>query len=1200
MRTRPGNRFVGLLNRFIVAVSRARLGCYVVGSIEAVDGASHWKRFLKDLTAEGVPDTAVVEDDCPGLVWSTVNKSEGDSSEDEESDVASEVLSVKEDVKPNPHVDNTYHLNRVSASLPICCPRHRSRSHTTVDKVTSFPTNDNWSQFCKLPCDYVMPECGHKCDMLCHSPTFTVHTKICKVSMDRPCDVHIDRKLPCGELRGAYPTVKAAIDKFKCDIPVQYRRPECSHSVNVTCHEHTLLTQSKATLDPCAEIVDDYHHPKCNHTFKAPKCYERRQYEKKAPPCLRPVEYKRKCGCTLRLKCHEMIAEMESTVPTKCMEDVNVQRPRCGHVLSLRCHKGTYLRDTWEELNPQHEPCKNHDRQHILVKSDAEYGCDETNVLSELPKCSVPVVFAYPCGHLTRIPCNKAFDYAKGVIPLERCDTKVDITSPLCKHPISIPCWAKGKLEEWAPWESLGEPPVDEAGVVIPETAIQHNRTALPNEYLKILKTNCINRTSKVLRMCNPSHKSTYNCSFLLDLINNRTKIDNCKFEVIRKLTCNHDIKVLCHERFTEPPPICRAPVTDFYCYPCNEHKIPANTCNRYQQLLCDDDPQCPFQVRCVRYRCSHPVTVKCFEKDYAVKPLRGYKITDVDRDEAVLPNTVYAEEMYCATEENIAPCTDLVSYQQTCGHLKEGVPCHLAFNWASGAVASPACEIVCVGDSPLCSHALSIYCSTWKRLEEWQPWPAGAPEYNLITESIDNEGFPITVAEYPQASLELPSPPPVGVPYEALDCQTLVRVARDCGHILRMCCVEIYKSKLQFAPCMEQVEYTCADCNVPKSSACSAYNPDLTSGQHAGCTTRVFKECSVCHMNQVETQCRTAEPRCNKELKCTLEKCKHEVRWRCGRDTDPRTENTCRKCQIQHWDLALKKQITDMNTLKTDDEQLEVSYRIFREACHNKILQYLPGLDILVNLPFETIKFTNFFAARMSILSQYKQYITKDHTSDILPVPHKFMSEPEYDDYQIVFQVLRPDNKKPNKGKQPQQQLQPDHTSYISMLSQLLNTPYGRGHKVVTLTDTEQLSRCPVDENGILHIVFGIAYSLRTAEGLAPFVTLPNNNTGNNKGNNKGNGNSNNKGIEKVYEQANKMAKRCELDGFDSIITDDDYSVYWKPSSVLPICYLELKVNVICCICREPHGFKDGFFCSKKHFICWANCFDAYVESAR
>ena len=59
VRCSPGNRFVGLHNRFVVAVSRARLGFYVVGAKKAVvsarngsDGPAHWRRFVSSLDEE--------------------------------------------------------------------------------------------------------------------------------------------------------------------------------------------------------------------------------------------------------------------------------------------------------------------------------------------------------------------------------------------------------------------------------------------------------------------------------------------------------------------------------------------------------------------------------------------------------------------------------------------------------------------------------------------------------------------------------------------------------------------------------------------------------------------------------------------------------------------------------------------------------------------------------------------------------------------------------------------------------------------------------------------------------------------------------------------------------------------------------------------------------------------------------------------
>lgn len=51
VRASAGNRFLNQPNRFIVAVSRARLGFYVIGSKHAVAGgdARAWKKFVEHL-----------------------------------------------------------------------------------------------------------------------------------------------------------------------------------------------------------------------------------------------------------------------------------------------------------------------------------------------------------------------------------------------------------------------------------------------------------------------------------------------------------------------------------------------------------------------------------------------------------------------------------------------------------------------------------------------------------------------------------------------------------------------------------------------------------------------------------------------------------------------------------------------------------------------------------------------------------------------------------------------------------------------------------------------------------------------------------------------------------------------------------------------------------------------------------------------
>lgn len=75
VRCRPGNRFVGLKNRFVVAVSRARLGLFIVGSAQALttgrngpgNGPAHWLRFIQSLKT-----TKVLEPDAQLKVCQSV------------------------------------------------------------------------------------------------------------------------------------------------------------------------------------------------------------------------------------------------------------------------------------------------------------------------------------------------------------------------------------------------------------------------------------------------------------------------------------------------------------------------------------------------------------------------------------------------------------------------------------------------------------------------------------------------------------------------------------------------------------------------------------------------------------------------------------------------------------------------------------------------------------------------------------------------------------------------------------------------------------------------------------------------------------------------------------------------------------------------------------------------------------------------
>ena len=121
-------------------------------------------------------------------------------------------------------VTGSYEGRRIGASLPISCPRHRGIGCKKVTNIKDFPDHANWSAFCQEACTFTIPQCGHRCAKLCHSPVLDPHTKQdhCKVVLPRPCDLHADVPLYCGKLTIlANQSLQTALSTYKCQVRTQ-------------------------------------------------------------------------------------------------------------------------------------------------------------------------------------------------------------------------------------------------------------------------------------------------------------------------------------------------------------------------------------------------------------------------------------------------------------------------------------------------------------------------------------------------------------------------------------------------------------------------------------------------------------------------------------------------------------------------------------------------------------------------------------------------------------------------------------------------------------------------------------------------------------------------------------------------------------------------------------------------------------------
>ncbi|RYH14627.1 hypothetical protein EON65_33295, partial [archaeon] len=392
VRTKAGNRFVSLVNRFIVATSRARIGFYVVGSVSAVSHEAkdvnrqdlkHWDSFLQMMTnGDGV---------------------------------------------------NSY----VGESLPICCPTHintfGSVPSTTVASIKFPCTPQEWASFCRVPCTTKLA-CGHECDLPCHMYGPAEHNKKCMVMMPRDCTVH-NQLVPCHELT----TTK----NWKCEIVDVHQSFLCAHSYKLKCFEYKFIESGSKNWPECKAAVPDYIHPSCNHTFTELTCEMRRQYEANPPKCERQVTRSRECGHKVMVKCFQ-----RSMPLNPCKEAVNGSKPRCGHQISMPCHDYERLRQNYGE-NRHCELVIDTQRDQVMIdQAESDYGPEEKTLVGfgHLPGCTVPTLIRRSCSHMTEMPCALAFSaVSKKTIPL--CNDLVEVFCIFCHAALYIPCCKKDEYE---------------------------------------------------------------------------------------------------------------------------------------------------------------------------------------------------------------------------------------------------------------------------------------------------------------------------------------------------------------------------------------------------------------------------------------------------------------------------------------------------------------------------------------------------------------------------------------------------------------------------------------------------------------------------------------------------------------------------------------------------------------------------------
>ncbi|KAK7077997.1 NFX1-type zinc finger-containing protein 1 [Halocaridina rubra] len=390
-------------NRVCVALSRAKHGMYIVGSINSLKQSSDlWKEICKNLSS----------------------------------------------------------LNAIGNSMTLKCENHPEVLSTVKsgkDIITSSPQGG-----CTKPCSSSLPKCGHNCPQLCHiidmqhefvrcplpCPKLCQRSHPCPLTCGmkcKPCTVQIPKLLSCEHiLKVACSTYE---DTHTCCESLEKILPECKHKVVMKCSDDPAIYQCQ---EPCKMDLscghkctrhchgsDDPYHLKYECLESCPRSGEGCAMHHVCPKkcfedcgsCVEQVEKIAKCGHTNLTKCSTPSEQIECTKECK--------RPLpCGHFCSRKC------KDPCEECLEYVTKTIKECQHKIQVK------CSED---VDKSICPTPCTLTLPCGHKCQSLCKEPCTVD--------CQVHVN-TSSSCPqgHKIKVPCFLFNKVSGEEAWQFCLQP----------------------------------------------------------------------------------------------------------------------------------------------------------------------------------------------------------------------------------------------------------------------------------------------------------------------------------------------------------------------------------------------------------------------------------------------------------------------------------------------------------------------------------------------------------------------------------------------------------------------------------------------------------------------------------------------------------------------------------------------------------------------
>lgn len=1159
--------FVGLRNRFIVAASRARIGFFIVGCKNALTGADHWQRYLEILK------------------FSTSNSPTGAS--------------------------------RVARRLPLCCPYHDSVKATRyASSSREFPIKERWGEFCKEPCQDILPWCSHACNLPCHVVP-SAHNSNCREKVPSTCRDHPDAVVICQ---------------------------------NVFEQTERVLKQSCLSLQEarnhylCEEIVEDFLKSCQEHWIRSPKCHEYKSYIHTPPVCVEKVLFTRPtCGCVVKMTCVERAKEQLN--PVRCEIRKTLKRPRCYHDMQLPCYCESELLRMWASNG-----CLSISGS--TVKHGEKYGPSEIMVTTECRRKD---------SSKSKLVAAKSFIGNQVCVRTLRATDIGSVVNEDTEH-YNIAFGQFVRLlgpnvttNTISSIDVIEYPPTNPVRVAFEKKRVEFS-SERPAEELWVFHGTQSDSVTKIVQIGfkvggQAGVPIVHGAALGSGVYTAKGPSTPLNYGGLKSVILARGL-VGSRQRDSK---FCNG---DWVIFTSGSQLLPCYVVYFNEQQSTMSTPSPPIRGRTLRS--SSPaglVSSSAHHHDQSIQSI-------VDCHDAI---------------SKILPCNSKVQYQRVCGHTVKGVACWAAFEYASGNLPYPDNCTVPIGRPCLfCKSSLDIPCwanNAYDQLQslvpsdfcvnlsehefpdyqqQWSEVLTQHGELEILLHSLCAHGslkfkrkccgtsmtrtckevfaFITAKSVLPKCTIMFSRSLPCGhedrVPcwmFNSLAvCREWVqRKSPICGHQVNVRCnlsekswqpwgggnmpipttqvggdIHLYleehitKKRVQFnngvrpgdwrcdKPCIIQRRCghrkellccealsdmpipICTDLSSIKCNKCTSLRHvpcnELDVEKLKPCKEEVTKKCTLCLVNDIRVPCDAMVAVCNKESSRMLP-CKHSVTWLCGYHPVP-SDRDCPTCLLQTWANANDRE----QRTQFDNPSI---MRSFQAVVNDTMtVRWLDQVEVIADesivgfrLDQHCIRRAQLMDASMKLVSNSQKLFSVDDSVLLFPLPPCPIDDDRaMMNYELVFIESK----------------ELARTKYVgNPFDVLRNTEFGRGITCTKL-DMNSLSKCiPSDDNGdgSIEIIVGFAFSVRPFKGLR--ASLP---------------------------KSTRQLRAC----YDCIALSDEPQriTYLHDCSIVPVKMIRLRVRLRCdYACLDFHDRKNCYICPScepKHAICW-ECLIHYLESS-